>query len=149
MRNVLSGSDNWEPVIKTESCATPSAGLSNGVISWDAVPYAICYLITKGDEVIGFTTETSMSVDPAVSRANESGYSIQAVNEFGGLSPKAAVINGSVTGISEIEADANGQGEIIEIYDLQGRRLNAPARGLNIVRRLCSDGSIKVEKLIF
>ncbi len=149
VRNVLSGSDNWEPVIKTESCATPSAGLSNGVISWDAVPYAICYLITKGDEVIGFTTETSMSVDPAVSRANESGYSIQAVNEFGGLSPKAAVINGSVTGISEIEADANGQGEIIEIYDLQGRRLNAPARGLNIVRRLCSDGSIKVEKLIF
>lgn len=147
VRNVLSGTDNWQPVVKTESCTAPKATLSNGEITWESVPYAICYLVTKGDEVIGFTTETSMSV--GVSRAADNGesYSVQAVNEFGGLSPKATA-DDSTTGIGEIPTDS-AEGTVIGIYDLQGRRLGAPAKGINIVRRLLPDRSVKVDKIVF
>ena len=90
--NVLSGNDNWQPVIKTEECAAPVVKATDGSLSWDAVPYAICYLVTDGDKVVGFTTETSMS-------GASDKCAVQAVNEFGGLSVKGYA---GASGISDI-----------------------------------------------
>ena len=59
VKNVLSGSDNWQPVIKTESCAAPVVTLTDGQLSWDAVPYAICYVITRGDLVVDIIKENT------------------------------------------------------------------------------------------
>lgn len=88
--------------------------LSDGVISQEAVPYAICYLVSRGDEVIDFTTDLSMAVTAA--RAGSDVYTVQAVNEFGGLSAKGSTDGQS--GISDITADADA--EIIGIYDASG-----------------------------
>ncbi|MDE6378570.1 MAG: Ig-like domain-containing protein, partial [Duncaniella sp.] len=143
IKNVLSGDDNWEPVIKTEACESPVATHKEGVITWKEVPYAICYLVTRGDEVIGFTTETTLNVNS--SRATTAPYTIQAVNEFGGLSAKAEVAEGT-SGLESIEAAA--ESEIIGVYDIHGYRLQAPVKGVNIVKRLYTDGSVRTEKIV-
>lgn len=145
IRNVLSGSDNWQPVIKTESCDAPVPTHENGILSWEEVPYAICYLITKGDEVIDFTTDTEYSVTPSRSD-DEPAYAVQAVNEFGGLSEKGLATDGPNSVINSVAAA--GEGEVIAIYDLQGRSLPAAIKGVNIVKTRMADGSIKVEKII-
>ncbi len=141
VRNVLSGSDNWEPVIKTEACAAPVPAIAqSGVISWEAVPYAICYLVTRGDEVVAVTTETTFAAQPA---NGEVPYMVQAVNEFGGLSAKGEARPES----SVIETVVDG-GTVTGVYDLQGRALAAPVRGINIVRTLNADGSVTATKIL-
>ena len=51
-------------------------------IRLEAVPYAICYVVTRDGEVVSITTDTSYPM------AASGIYYIQAVNEYGGLSPK-------------------------------------------------------------
>lgn len=141
VRNVLSGSDNWEPVIKTEPCSAPAPVIAqSGDITWAAVPYAICYVVTKGDDVVAITTETSVH---AAYAADAEGYMVQAVNEFGGLSPKGEALPES--GVIDTVADG---GAVIGIYDLQGRALASPLRGINIVRTLNADGTVSASKML-
>ncbi len=149
--NVLSGNDNWEPIIKTEPCAAPAVTVDEaGTLTWDAVPYAICYLVTRGDEVVGFTTDLNMTVTPSSSNGAQSAaadfadYRVQAVNEFGGLSERATVKDTS----SIIDTLTDLEGKVIGIYDLQGRALAAPAKGVNIVRILGADGTVTVTKTV-
>ncbi len=137
--NVLSGSDSWQPAIKTEACATPRPVVSGSMIEWEAVPYAICYVVTDGDTVVDITTDT-MAELPA-GRANGN-YAVQAVNEFGGLSAKGLP---GTTGIGAVNAE---DCEIVAVYDLQGRPLARPTRGVNIVCKRSRSGETFVEKLI-
>ncbi|MCH5326505.1 MAG: Ig-like domain-containing protein, partial [Duncaniella sp.] len=143
IKNVLSGSDNWQPVIKTESCDAPAPILVDGVITWEEVPYAICYLVTKGDEVVGFTTEPKMELT-LTRGADDSVYSVQAVNEFGGLSAKGSTDKSSGVGAVVAETET----EVIGIYDLQGRALHSPVKGLNIIMKRTADGKIFAEKVL-
>ena len=142
IKNVLSGDDNWDPTVKTEACESPSATLKDGIISWDEVPYAICYLVTRGGEVVGFTTATTLNVN---SNRSSEPYMIQSVNEFGGLSAKTVVSEAS-SAIETIEA-VDGS-EIIGVYDLHGYRLSAPVKGVNIVKRLHTDGTVSTGKVV-
>lgn len=136
--NVLAGSDAWNPAIKTEACAAPEVQVNGNELTWNAVPYAICYVITNGDEVVGFTTDTKFtaSVDPK-------DCVVRAVNEFGGLSPLSS--NGN-TGVTDIEA-ADGF-EIVAIYNINGIRIAKPVPGLNIIVSENPAGMRKVEKLM-
>lgn len=141
VKNVLSGADAWQPVIKTESCAAPVVTMdANGVLSWEPVPYAICYLITDGDKVVDFVTETSYQT---LSRA-AAAYTVQAVNEFGGLSVKAAAGQSGINGVSAA-ADA-----VKVIYhDIYGRRLSSPVPGVNIVTTIDAAGNTTTTKQVF
>ncbi len=142
VKNVLSGSDAWQPVIKTESCAAPAPVIdNNGLITWDPVPYAICYLITDGDDVVEFVTETSYQT---LTRA-AGNYTVQAVNEFGGLSVAAKVTNGA--GINAVDTDST---PVMVIYhDIYGRQLGAPAPGVNIVTRIDAAGNRVTTKEVY
>ncbi|MBO5780309.1 MAG: Ig-like domain-containing protein [Muribaculaceae bacterium] len=124
--NVCSGDDNWDPALIAEPCAAPVAKAENDVISWEAVPYAICYVVTIDGKVAGFTTETSydMLTD---GKAHE--YSVQAASEFGALS-KACVVPGSSL-VESIVAD----NVTPEYYNLQGVRVANPQSGIYIVVR--------------
>ncbi len=151
LKNVLSGSDNWHPVLKTTSCDAPAPVHDAGVLSWEEVPYAICYLVTKNDEFIGFTTDTQMNFN--VSRSGDETdsdeapvYAVQAVNEFGGLSPKGLSAQSPSSVINSVATE--GEGVVIGIYDLQGRSLPSPTKGINIVKTRMDDGNIKVKKII-
>ena len=142
IKNVLSGNDNWQPVIKTEECAAPVAILDNGTITWQPVDYAICYVVTHNDEVVTITTEPSVDVNAD----KAAGYYVQAVNEYGGLSEKAAVKNSGESGIITTVADSTFSVE--GIYNLNGIRLESPVKGVNIIRLRDDAGNVKVEKIV-
>ena len=143
IKNVCGGDDNWQPDMMCEACDAPVVREENGVLSWEAVPYAICYVVTKNGEVAGFTTETSFeggAVQAASNRAaGKALWQVQAVNEFGGLSKKATA--NAATGISEKVAVKSEEFAAAQYYTMDGRRIPQLQHGLNIVRM--SDGTVK------
>lgn len=123
IKNVLSGDDNWQPEIYTEACEAPKPIVSNGKVSWEAVPYAICYVVCKNGKVEGFTTATSCDYETGET------YGIQAVNEYGGLSPyMEAKVPASINVVgTEDSFVANA------IYSVDGKKQTQMSRGLNIL----------------
>ena len=48
IENVMSGSDDWDPAIMTESVEAPSGLKIEGkTLSWEASKYVICYVVKK------------------------------------------------------------------------------------------------------
>ena len=131
LKNVMSGDDNWQPELMCEACDAPVVSAEGSQLKWEAVPYAICYVVTKNGEVAGFTTETSFDGFTAADT-----WQVQAVNENGGLSQKATV--SVATGIQA--ANSNAAATVSEIFTADGKRLQSIGRGLNIVRM--SNGQI-------
>lgn len=131
VKNVLSGSDNWQPSIITESCAAPQAKIEGNKIVWDAVPYAICYVVYKNDEVAGFTTECEFAYETGAE------YKVFAANEQGGLSK--ASVPGVTDGISSLPT-ADGQ-QPTAIYTLDGKRVQQLQQGINIIKT--ANGEVK------
>lgn len=125
VKNVMSGDDNWQPELLCEACEKPQPKIKAGKISWDAVPYAICYVITKDGQVEGFTTATSCDY------AEGAEYFIQAANEYGGLSEAGKAVADSTDGIDVNHADESFLPTAI--YTADGQRLKKPVKGLNIM----------------
>ena len=121
----MGGDDNWQPDLMCEACDAPTVTSDGQHLSWEPVPYAICYVVTRGDEVVAFTTDCEYDAEAGAD------YKVQAVNEFGGLSKKGDV-NVS-TGIQTLDSlmpsDYNEK-----IYTIDGRQHSKLQRGLNIVR---------------
>lgn len=132
IKNVMGGSDGWQPDMMCEACDAPVVTGSDNKLTWQAVPYAICYVVTKNNEVVGFTTETSYDGYTAADK-----WEVQAVNEYGGLSAKAKT--NEATAIS-LQPTAISQ-QPTAVYTLDGRQQQQLQHGLNIVRM--SDGSIR------
>lgn len=125
LKNVMGGSDNWQPDLLCEACDAPVVKGANGRLTWAAVPYAICYVVTKNGEVADFTTETSFEGYTATDI-----WQVQAVNEYGGLSLKGTA--NVDTGITQhLLPDTHHPAAI---HTLDGRRQQQLQRGLNIVR---------------
>lgn len=122
IKNVLGGTDNWQPELITEPCDAPVVTLSGSSLTWQSVPYAICYVVTHNGEVVGFTTDCKYDIE------GDGVYGVQAVNEYGGLS--AMSVQTVATTIQDIEAS----GEITAIYDANGVRQPSYVKGLNVVR---------------
>lgn len=130
--NIVSGNDNWNPRSLIETIGIPqNVTISENVLSWEAVPYAICYVILRNNEVIGFTTETSYT--DAASKDNDE-YCIQAVNEAGSLGEKSENVNKGTSAVDKSEKSSfnvtvsNGKihlsglssGEKITVFSLNG-----------------------------
>lgn len=139
IKNVLSGRDNWMPEIKTESCAVPVPVTDGNEISWEAVPYAICYVVTKDDDVMAFTTETSYN------SGSEGVYKVQAVNEYGGLSKAAVAI--VVPAIID-NVCAGEKAKTVSVYSVDGIRKDMMTHGLNIVKYTNDAGKTVVKKVM-
>lgn len=131
VKNVLSGSDNWQPELITESCAAPQAKIEDNKIVWDAVPYAICYVILKNNEVAGFTTDCEFTYEAGAE------YKVFAANEQGGLSE--AGIPGISDGIDNISSSAGNNPT--DIYTLDGKRVEQLQKGVNIIKT--AEGVVK------
>ena len=116
--------------------AAPKAELKDGVITWTpANDGATAYAIFKDGKFLGITTESSWTVEEAAGaprRADEesqtTGYTIRAANSRGGFGPAADV--SPATGIAAIEAELGGD---VKIYDLNGRRVMTPTKGVYII----------------
>ena len=136
IKNVLSGDDAWDPALMTEPCEKPNGYISDNKLTWSEVPYAICYLITNGEDVIGFTTECEFSV------SGEGNYMIQAINEFGGLSEAASF---ETTSLKETEKSLTIVS--VKYFSVDGIQRVEAEKGINIVQYRMNDGSVKTEKV--
>ena len=131
---VMGQDDDWQPTFLTEQAPVPDNVAANAsIITWDDSNYALLWAVCKDGKVIAFTTVPSYT-------ATEVGeYAVRAANEMGGLGEMSQTV--TVSEITGIKAIVNGQLTIDNYYDLQGRRVNNPQKGINIVRM--SDGTVK------
>jgi hypothetical protein len=118
---------DWDPTLATEQAPNPTnVTLAGTKLTWDDSQYALCWAVCKDGKVIHVTTEPSLTVDDP-----SAVYSVRAANEMGGLGE--AVTAGIGTGISVTEHTGNSVVESTEIFDLQGRRVTSPVKGLYIM----------------
>ena len=145
IQNVLAGDGTsnaetgvWNPLPIVEKTAAPVLTVNGDEVSWDAVPYAICYVVTVNGKVVSFPVGTSIS-----RLATGDVVTVQAVSENGALSEaSAAVTVSATTGINAVGRKTLGGNSY---YTIDGKRISQLCNGLNIVRT--ADGSvIKVVK---
>ena len=149
LKNVMGGDDNWQPDLLCEACDAPQVTINSdgNKIEWEAVPYAICYVITCDGQVIGFTTDTSYDYSSTAT------YQVQAVNEYGGLSKKATA--GVLTSINQLDANHNSplsgelEGSSSAIITLDGRRTTTLHPGINIIHHQSTNKKTITKKIIF
>ncbi|MBQ8423589.1 MAG: Ig-like domain-containing protein [Coprobacter sp.] len=143
--NVLTGSDYWNPRELMEAVDAPVVTYNaEKRLSWAAVPYAMCYVVSQNGKVVGFTAECTYT--PA-SFAEGDEFTVQAANEYGSLGAASAPATYSEsTAIDSVEVAATVVST--EIYTLSGMRVAEPVQGVNIVRMHMSDGSIVTTKVI-
>ncbi|MFH6996582.1 pectinesterase family protein [Flavobacterium sp. FlaQc-57] len=97
IENVLSGTDKWDPRRIVEQVTKPSNVIiaEKNTLKWDENQYAMCYVVSKDGKIQTITTEAKY-VDVATD-AGAHVYTIQAANEYGGLSDISTIsmtING-------------------------------------------------------
>ena len=126
---------DWQPTLATEQAPVPTnVAVSGTTITWEGSNYALLWAVCLNGNVIGFTTEPTMTVE------KNGMYTVRAANEMGGLSaPSDAVEVTEGTGIRRMTTTSDATLEAI--YAVDGKRLEKMQRGINIVRM--SDGSIK------
>lgn len=85
IENVLSGTDKWDPRRVVEQVSKPSNLTAEAnTLKWDQNPYAICYVISKDGKITAITTDAVFEDKAAL--AGTYTYTVQAANEYGGLS---------------------------------------------------------------
>lgn len=122
IKNVMGGNDQWQPDLLCEACDAPVVNKDGSVISWIPVPYAICYVITKGDNVVAFTTDCEYATD------GSDDYKVQAANEFGGLSAYSQN-KGEAAAIPNI---VNRTSSNTASYNIAGQKVSSDYRGIVI-----------------
>ena len=128
IKNVCGGDDNWQPDLLCEACDAPVVKGEGSTLSWEAVPYAICYVVMKNSEVAGFTTETTFDGYTAADL-----WQVQAVNENGGLSAYGTATASGTTAIETVESTLSESVAMRTMYyDLQGRMVTNPSKGVFI-----------------
>ena len=129
IKNVCGGDDGWQPDLLCEACDVPVVKANGSKLAWDAVPYAICYVVTKNGEVAGFTTETTFD-----GYTEGDLWQVQAVNENGGLSAFGTATASGTTAIETVESPlSESVARRTTYYDLQGRIVTNPAKGIYIL----------------
>lgn len=106
----------------------------NGKLTWDADDYALCYVVCADGDAIAVTTENSFDTAtagaPALRRSGDTvTYTVRAANAMGGLGEESAAAS-PATGIN---ATLNDSTKDSVIYDLNGRRVMTPTKGVYII----------------
>ena len=128
IKNVCGGDDGWQPDLLCEACDAPVVKANGSKLAWDAVPYAICYVVTKNGEVAGFTTATTFD-----GYTEGDLWQVQAVNENGGLSAYGTATASGTTAIETVESTLSESVAMRTMYyDLQGRMVTNPSKGVFI-----------------
>ena len=139
---VTSGNDDWNPrkfFEPVEAPANLTVDAASTTLSWAPSQYAICYVVIDSQqEVVGITKETSL-----LTNGQSKTYTVKAVNEYGSLSEPATI--DITTGLTPQASNLKPQTS--NFYDLTGRRLSQPAKGLNIVTEQMTDGSSRTKKV--
>ena len=123
LAHVMRGSDAWQPELICEPTAAPVISSTGAQLTWDAVPYAICYVILKDGRALDFTTGTSYNI------TSNGQYSVKAASEYGALSDASNAIE-CTTGIQNVNVAAPADDRA---YSITGQRISRNAKGLVII----------------
>ena len=156
---------DFNPKSLTEQKPAPTNPTINndGVITWDAVDGAIMYLIEGDGKFIYTTPENTLNLndifdeveaDKKLRKAETEDedddwdietVTIRAANAQGGFGEPAVV--SKATGIKTIDAD-NADVVRMEVFTVDGQRINKAQRGINIVVKTTANGKKNVEKVV-
>ncbi|MBQ9669327.1 MAG: Ig-like domain-containing protein [Prevotella sp.] len=116
---------DWDPTLLTEQAPTPqNVELTGNELTWTGSNYALLYAIVKDGRVVDFTVDSAYTVDD-----DKAQWAVRAANEMGGLGE--AAIADVATGIKSMYNEQRTTNNMV--YDLQGRRVDQPRKGLYIV----------------
>ena len=122
LRNVLSGDDQWDADNEGRILAAPTMVVGADRLTWsDLTGLAACYLLT-------IDGRATLTTDESVGYTAGSKVSVQSVSASGILG--RAITPETAVGISQ--PTANSQQPTASIYDLNGRLLAQPQKGINI-----------------
>jgi pectin methylesterase-like acyl-CoA thioesterase len=149
MDNVIGGSDTWQPNLYTEQSEAPVISCTDGLtITWDNSNYVLCWAICKN----GYFSECDTFNYYTIPESTTSGtiFTVRAANEMGGLSEASNqyVYTKSSTGVGTLTPIASSK-EIVkkEYFTVEGRSIQNPVKGINLIRITYSDGSVDVKKV--
>lgn len=126
LRNVY---PDWQPDVECRQVVVTSCKLEGSTLSWTANEKAKAFLIEKGGEFVAIVDGTQNSYQFATVPSDSSeGITVRAANRMGGFGKPLAV--GEVSGVKAV---VNGQQASSCYYDLQGRCVVNPTKGLYIV----------------
>ncbi|MDD4969511.1 MAG: pectinesterase family protein [Paludibacter sp.] len=96
--NVTAGTDSWDPKIKTEVTDAPLVSLAGSSVSWNAVDYAICYVVISNGKIVKTTTATSYQA------TSNGSVKVLAVSEYGALSVESNSVQVTSTAVNNTNA---------------------------------------------
>jgi hypothetical protein len=135
VHNVLGGDDAWDTQKSTRQMPAPSyVNLNNGVLSWQGVRDACCYVVFADGKYLGNTTDESFSL-PANTNESSAVYTLRAANEMGGLGEAArATVATGISAVKTMDCNKNNN-----VYNLEGKRVGKNYKGIVIVngRKSC------------
>jgi hypothetical protein len=117
---------DWQPDVECRQVAVTSVQLTGNTLSWTTNEKAKAFLIERGGDFVAIVdgTQTSATVPDATSE----GYTVRAANMMGGFGQPTAV--GQTSGVKAV---VNGLQPSLCYYDLQGRRVVKPSKGVYVV----------------
>lgn len=138
---------DWDPAsIATQMPAPANARRLVSKLVWDPVEGATKYLLEMNGQFLALLDgagDTGYNLNYWTDTSNPDAiYTVRAANAHGGFGEKAEMT--ASTGIDTIDA------EVIktEFFSVDGKQLNAPQLGLNIVVKTTADGRKLTEKVI-
>ena len=125
LRNVY---PDWTPDQDCKQVEVTSATLNGTTLTWTADQPAKAFLIEQDGDFVAIVDGTESSyADNALSGEK---LTVRAANMMGGFGePKEATV---VTGINQVD-QKNSKGGSEQYYDINGRHLSQPQKGINIV----------------
>lgn len=142
LKNVLSGTDNWQPQVFTHQIELANLVLNNNILKWDDNDYVLCWALFKNGKFDSFTIENEYTV-PENTPAGTI-FSVRGANEMGGLGEESRF--NYPTAVQQI--NDSKEIEKTEYYTITGQRIQAPSMGVNIIITRYKDGTYGVSKVI-
>lgn len=150
-RNVLCGTDSWDPAGESVQLDAPAGvAIKDGVLSWYPVEGATGYVIYKDGEYVAHVDGTTYNVEeaaaaPALRAEADPVYTVHSVNAMGAHGAGKAAVPG-VLGIDEVNA-AEAAVKVV-YYNAMGQAVSADTKGVLIRVSTAADGSSVSEKIL-
>lgn len=112
---------NWTPNEMAMQKTQSEVKINGTELSWETVEGVETYAVFKNEELVGFTSITSYTIDD-----EKATYTVRAANRMGGLG--RAVKAGIGTGINSTASDSTNA----PLYNLMGMKVEKGAKGLLI-----------------
>ena len=117
---------DWQPDVDCRQVVVTSCQLQGNTLSWTTNEKAKAFLIENAGAFVAIVDGTQNSY--VISGETADSYTVRAANMMGGFGQPTAV--GQTSGVKAV---VNGQQSSPCYYDLQGRRVVSPTKGLYIV----------------